>query len=81
MTRQKKPALVVTFDTTSQAMAAESLFQAAGLPGRMIPIPSQITAGCGLAWKAEPEQKEPLLDAISKAKLGYAACTVVGVFR
>ena len=80
MTRQKKPALVVTFDTTSQAMAAEALFQDAGLPGRMIPIPSQITAGCGLAWKAEPGQKQALLDALSNAQQGYAVCAVVEMF-
>ena len=54
MTRQKKPALVITFHATSQAMAAEELFRRAGLPGRMIPVPSQIAAGCGLAWKALP---------------------------
>ena len=60
MTRQKKPALVIAFDTTAQALAAEKLFTESGLPGRMIPIPSQITAGCGLAWKAEPEpEPEP----------------------
>ncbi|MCI5927756.1 MAG: DUF3343 domain-containing protein [Pseudoflavonifractor capillosus] len=79
--RQKCPAFIIAFDTTTQALAAEKLFRENGLPGRMIPIPAQVSAGCGLAWKAEPEQKEPLLDAISKAKLGYAACTVVGVFR
>lgn len=30
----------------------------------MIPIPSQMTAGCGLAWKAEPEQESLLLEAL-----------------
>ena len=67
MTRQKKPALVVTFDTTSQAMAAEALFQAVGLLGRMIPIPSQITAGCGLAWKALPEERDAVAAKLARA--------------
>ena len=56
--REKKPALVIAFETTSQALAAEALFTSSGLPGRMIPLPSCISAGCGLAWKAEPEQQE-----------------------
>ena len=46
----------------------------------MIPIPAQISAGCGLAWKAEPDQKQVLLDALSKAGLSYAACAVVEMF-
>ena len=46
----------------------------------MIPIPAQISAGCGLAWKAEPNEKPALLNALSKAELSYAACTVVEMF-
>ena len=80
MTRRKHPALVIAFDSTTQALAAEALFQENRLPGRMIPIPAQVSAGCGLAWKAEPEQKEILLDALSRARQGYAVCTVVEMF-
>lgn len=78
--RQKRPALVIAFDSTSQAIAAETLFQENNLPERMIPIPAQISAGCGLAWKAEPEQKQSLLDALSNARQGYAVCTFVEMF-
>lgn len=80
MTRQKKPALVIAFDTTSQALAAEKLFTESGLPGRMIPIPSQITAGCGLAWKAEPEQRDVLCGALESADIRYSACRVLEMF-
>ena len=80
MTRQKRPALVIAFDSTAQAIAAEALFQKNGLPGRMIPIPAQVSAGCGLAWKADPEQKQALLDALSNAQQSYAVCTVVEMF-
>lgn len=78
--RQKRPALVIAFDSTSQAIAAETLFQNNDPPGRMIPIPAQISAGCGLAWKAEPDQKQALLDALSNAQQGYAVCAVVEMF-
>ena len=78
--RQKRPALILAFDSTSQAIAAEKLFQENNLPGRMIPIPAQVSAGCGLAWKAEPDEKQALLDALSKAQHGYAVCTVVEMF-
>lgn len=78
--RQKRPALVIAFDSTSQAIAAEKLFQENGLPGRMIPIPAQVSAGCGLAWKAEVDEKQALLDALSNAQLSFAVCAVVEMF-
>ena len=49
---QKKLCLVVTFDATAAAMAAEKYCLERGVPGRLIPVPREITAGCGLAWKA-----------------------------
>ena len=80
MIRQKKPALVIAFDTTAQALAAEKLFTESGLPGRMIPIPSQITAGCGLAWKAEPEQCQALCGALERSDIRYSACRILEMF-
>ena len=29
-----------------------------GIFGRLIPLPSEISAGCGLSWKTKPEEKE-----------------------
>ena len=31
------------------------------LPGRLIPVPTVITAGCGLAWAVDPTGKEVVL--------------------
>ena len=80
MTRQKRPALILSFDSTAQALAAEKLFTEQGLPGRMIPTPAQVSAGCGLAWKAEPEQRQYLLDARRQARQDCAACAIVEMF-
>jgi len=78
--REKKPALVIAFETTSQALAAEVLFTSSGLPGRMIPLPSNLSAGCGLAWKSEPEQRETLCAALDTARLDRGGCFVVEMF-
>lgn len=78
--RRRRPTLVIAFSSTEQALAAEAMFTQSGLPGRMIPIPSQISAGCGLAWKAEPEQQEILLDALCGAGCGWESCTVIEMF-
>lgn len=78
--RQKRPALVISFHTTSQALAAEAQFNASALPGRLIPLPSQISAGCGLAWKSEPEQQQTLCAALDAAGLSYSGCFVIELF-
>lgn len=44
--------LVITFHTTTAAMAMEQRCREDGLEGRLIPVPGTISAGCGLAWCA-----------------------------
>ena len=58
--RQKSERCIITFTTTTAAMEMESACRAAGLPGRLIPVPRAITAGCGLCWAAPPESREAL---------------------
>ncbi len=55
--RQSREFLVITFSETTDAMAAEKLFAEKGIPGRIIPIPRQLSAGCGLSFKTEKEWK------------------------
>jgi len=77
--REKKPALIVTFATTAAAMEAESFCLANRLPGRIIPVPREITAGCGLAWKAPPEAEGQIAGALKKAGLTWSAMQVLEV--
>lgn len=53
--KAKKETLVITFHTTAAALKMEREAKDAGLPGRLIPVPREISAGCGLAWATEPE--------------------------
>ena len=76
---KKKPALILTFATTTQAMAVEKFCAEHGLPGRLIPVPREITAGCGLSWKAQPEAGELLTAALSEAGLSWAACHIIEI--
>ena len=76
---KKKPTLIITFATTTQAMAMESFCTREQLPGRLIPVPREITAGCGLSWKALPEEKEQLLAALGKACMKWEACHIIEV--
>ncbi len=39
-------------------MAMEKACKERGVPGRLIPVPRVISAGCGLSWCAEIAEKE-----------------------
>jgi len=58
--RARSERCVVTFRATAGAMAMERACKDAGLPGRLIPVPRSVTAGCGLCWAAPPESREAL---------------------
>ncbi len=56
MSRPKRAQLLLTFETTTDALSLEQ--QACGiLRGRLIPLPGDVAAGCGLCW-AEPAENE-----------------------
>lgn len=58
--RKKELKLVVTFHTTTDAMAMEKACKEAGAPGRLIPVPREISAGCGLSWCAGIEDRDTI---------------------
>ena len=57
---RKTTRLVITFYTTTDAMAMENACKAQQADGRLIPVPRSISAGCGLAWCAAPESRVAL---------------------
>lgn len=59
--RQRKTYRILTFHTTTEAMAMEKSAIKHQIPGRLIPIPTEITAGCGLAWRM-PTEEYPLYE-------------------
>lgn len=56
--RKKELKYLVTFHTTTGAMAMEQYCRENQVPGRLIPVPRQISAGCGMAWCAPLEERE-----------------------
>ena len=55
MVRVKKAYKIITFATTTAAMAMESFCLGNNLPGRLIPVPQEISSGCGVAWRVPLE--------------------------
>ena len=52
--RAKRPYIVLSFRTTVEAMAWEKHCEVEHIPGRLIPLPRELSAGCGLAWRMRP---------------------------
>ena len=77
--RQKKPTLIITFATTTQAMAMEKFCMEHNLPGRIIPVPREITAGCGLSWKAKPEEQLLLAEKLTEAGMVWQQMAVIEI--
>lgn len=67
--REKQEKFIVTFRTTTGAMAMERHCRASGLPGRLIPVPRAITAGCGMCWAAPPDARGALEELVMKEHL------------
>ena len=69
--RQKKKYAVITFRSTTEAMAMERLCMEHQVPGRLIPLPKEISAGCGLACRMLPEELAQLHKRTDLPELKY----------
>ena len=77
--REKVPTLIISFKTTTNAIAAEKFFLENELPGRIIPLPREVSSGCGLSWKAKPEEEELLVSALNENGLAFAGTHIVTI--
>ena len=49
---------IITFDSTSQAIKMEKISKQNSFDGRLIPLPTIISAGCGLSFCTSVENTE-----------------------
>lgn len=71
--REKELCFLVAFHTTTEALALEEAAHQAGVIGRLIPVPTQITAGCGLAWKMPITVRADMEQLLRQNHLSYDA--------
>jgi len=67
--RPKEKKCIITFRTTTAAMAMERCCRERSLPGRLIPVPRSISAGCGMCWAAPAEMQTILEDLVMEQQL------------
>ncbi len=77
--RNKENRLVITFHSTTEAMEAEKRLKELGVPGRLIPIPRQLSVGCGLAWSAPEREWENVIQSVRLMQLSFEKMAVVRI--
>ncbi len=78
--RRRRPVLVIAFFLDRAGACRRGTVYEQRPARRMIPIPSQVSAGCGLAWKAEVDERPQLLAALAQAGCGYETDAVVQMY-
>jgi len=69
--REKKLVCIVSFHNTTEAIAFEEEAKKNNLSGRMIPLPREISSGCGLSWKEEIENIEKVEELLKETKIPF----------
>lgn len=78
MERIKTPKLVITFPTTTAAMAMEAACKEGR--GRLIPIPGELSGGCGLAWCAKPALEDALLALMAEQNISWQQKQIIKLY-
>lgn len=69
--RKKEMTIVITFPTTTGAMRMETAAAQYGFPGRLIPVPGEISAGCGMAWKCGIHTEEEAVRFLDEQQISF----------
>jgi len=80
MIRQKTIRLLITFSSTQEAMKMEAVCRDNHLRGRLIPLPTKISAGCGLAYRTETELKQTAMNIMRDNNIRWEAMYEMELF-
>ena len=69
--REKSKYIVITFYTTAEAMHMEKYCHGNCIQGRLIPVPREISAGCGLAWRMSLEEYAAFDELLIRADIEF----------
>lgn len=65
----KQEFIIVAFDSTHDAIKAETVSGRVGITARLIPIPPEVSAGCGLALRADPEDLDRVRELLKEEEV------------
>lgn len=61
--------LLVAFQSTHKAIKAETITTKAGLAARLIPVPPEVSAGCGLSLRVAEADGEKAREILKEAEI------------
>lgn len=67
----KSEKLVIAFHKTSDAMKMDKINKDNKLPGKIIPVPREISAGCGMAYSIDISFEEKINELINQNNINY----------
>ena len=68
---KKELKLIVTFYTSSEAMATEKCCKDAGIDGKLISAPRNLTADCGISYATDVGNKDKIEALLKEKKIEY----------
>ncbi len=71
MLKTKASCVVVSFPNMTAALAMEEACREYDIPGSIIPVPNQITASCGFAWRASAQDRREIEDFLREKGLSF----------
>lgn len=69
--------LFIAFECTTAALKMEKEAAARKIPGKLVPIPRQLSATCGLAFRSDPKQKETLIALAKELEIETEGCHIL----
>ena len=76
---KKRLKLIVTFHTSSEAMATEKVCKDAGIEGQLISAPRELTADCGISYAAEVADKARIEELLNSKEIEFDRMVEVDV--
>jgi hypothetical protein len=62
---------VVLVYSTSYAIRIEGILKRGGIPGRLVPVPRQLSSDCGVCVRIAQAHKEAVREALSVAQVEF----------
>ena len=69
---------VMLFDSTNQVMMAEAMLIESEVEMRLVPVPRELSASCGVCIRYKTDTEDKLLSIISDNEIRYKAIYEIG---
>jgi len=78
--RQKTTKLVIAFPSITAVMALDAIYTKEMGSGKIIPLPPEISLGCGLAWLDLPSSEDYLCKLMEENSIPYSTISHIQMY-